>query len=186
MRRKNGWSMIPGDIVAEQDYFEHDRRWAIRLLNGGHVQQMVSGIAAVDAPHILGLSAQGDDLIVSQTEADRIRWKPLLIKDGTWGPEMTANGPLTELVLKGGQPKNDRYRIRWDDAPDITSWIPACRTVGTGSYGFSRISVSSSCRCRPIIQRYSSKYSDRNQATRYFLADVKEHVTNRSARSTVA
>ncbi len=101
-----------GDIVAEQDYFEHDRRWAIRLLNGGHAQQMVSGIAAVDAPYILGLSAQGDELIVAQSEADRITWKPLLIKDGTWGPEM-REALVHGAGAQGGQPENDRYRIHW-------------------------------------------------------------------------
>ena len=102
-----------GEIVAEQDYFESDRRWVIRLLNGGHAQQSVSGIAAVDAPSILGLSAQGGELIVAQNETDRITWKPLVIKDGTWGPEMRESEAAHGAGAQGGQPENDRYKIRW-------------------------------------------------------------------------
>jgi hypothetical protein len=43
-----------GEVVAEQDYSERDRRWSIRLFDGRRLTQTVSGIAAIDAPDMLG------------------------------------------------------------------------------------------------------------------------------------
>jgi hypothetical protein len=63
-----------GDIVAERDYFENERRWSIRLFNAGHAHQTISGIAAIDAPDILGLSAREDALIVALTEPAADSW----------------------------------------------------------------------------------------------------------------
>ena len=165
-----------GEIVAEQDYFESDRRWVIRLLNGGHAQQSVSGIAAVDAPSILGLSAQGGELIVAQNEADRITWKPLLIKDGTWGPEMREREPLTELVLKEGSQRMIGTRSAGDathyhfvdpDLKDSWDWIVRV-------FAYQRVELVSvtSDHSKMLIEVFGPK-----SGYGYFLADVKEHLT---------
>ena len=165
-----------GDIVAEQDYFEQDRRWAIRLLNGSHVQQTISGIAAVDVPYILGLSAQGDELIVSQSEADRITWRPLLIKDGTWGPEMRESAPLTKLVLKEGSQRmigtgsvGDDTRYHFVDPGLQNGWDWIVRV-----FAYQRVELVSvsSDRSKILVEVFGPQ-----SGYGYFLADVNEHVT---------
>ena len=165
-----------GDIVAEQDYFERDRRWAIRLLNSGHVQQLVSGIAAVDAPYILGLGAQGNELIVAQSEANRITWRPLLIKDGTWGPEIRASAPLTELVLKEGSQRmigtgsvgdDTRYHFLDPGLQNGWDWI-----VRVFAYQRVELVSVSSDHSKILVEVFGPK-----SGYGYFLADVNEHVT---------
>ena len=165
-----------GEIVAEQDYFESDRRWVIRLLNGGRAQQSVSGIAAVDVPGILGLSADGGELIVAQNEADRITWKPLLIKDGTWGPEMSVREQFTELVLKEGSQRmigtrsdGDETRYHFVD-PDLkNSWDWIVR-----AFAYQRVELVSvsSDHSKILVEVFGPK-----SGYGYFLADVKEHLT---------
>ena len=165
-----------GEIVAEQDYFESDRRWVIRLLNGGHAQQSVSGIAAVDAPGILGLSAQGGELIVAQNETERITWKPLVIKDGTWGPEMRESEQLTELVLREGSQRMigtrsagdaSRYHFVDPDLKDGWDWIVRV-------FAYQRVELVSvtSDHSKMLVEVFGPK-----SGYGYFLADVKEHLT---------
>ena len=107
-----------GDIVAERDYLESSKRWSIRLFSDGRTRQTISGIAAIDAPDILGLSAGEDAVVVALTEGARI-WKPLSIRDGTWGADLVAGESVTELLLKGGSQRmigtgfvGDRTRYR--------------------------------------------------------------------------
>ena len=61
-----------GNIVAEEDYSEKERRWAIRLFGDGHPPRTVTVDAPIDAPAILGLSAAGDSVVVALTESEGI------------------------------------------------------------------------------------------------------------------
>ena len=165
-----------GDIVAEQDYFEYDQRWAIRLINGSHATQTVSGIAAVDAPDILGLSAQGDEVIVAQSDADGVRWKPLVIKDGTWGPDINANESLTGLVLKEGSQRmigtgfvGDSTRYHFVDPGLQDGWDWTVRVFGYQRAEFVSVSADHS---KILLQVMGPK-----SGYAYYLSDVKEHFT---------
>jgi dipeptidyl aminopeptidase/acylaminoacyl peptidase len=165
-----------GEIVAEQDYIERDRRWAIRLFRDGHPQQTVSGIAPIDAPDILGLSATGDSIVVALTESDGVVWKPLLIKDGTWGPEIARNEALTGPVLTDGSRRmigtafvgdNTRYHFADPALQEGWNWIAAV-------FGYQRVEfVSVSADHTKLIVEVMGPKS----GFAYFLADIKEHLT---------
>jgi dipeptidyl aminopeptidase/acylaminoacyl peptidase len=165
-----------GEIVAEQDYKERERRWAIRLFRDGHSQQTVTGIAPIDAPEILGLSAAGDSIVIALTESDGVSWKPLAIKDGTWGPEIAQNEALTGLVLKDGSRRmigtafvGDDTRYHFADSGLQEGWDWIVRV-----FGYQRVEfVSVSADHAKIIVRVMGPKSGYT----YHLADVKEHLT---------
>jgi dipeptidyl aminopeptidase/acylaminoacyl peptidase len=175
--RTNEWLVDDtGDIIAEQDYNEGERRWAIRLLHDGRVRQTVSGIAPIDPPVILGLTAAGDAIVVALTDTDGVTWKSLMLKDGAWGAEIGANESLTGLILKDGSLRmlgtafigdNTRYRFVDRSVQDAWNWIE-------GVFGFQRVEfVSASAdHTKFIVQVMGPK-----SGYAYYLADVQEHLT---------
>lgn len=165
-----------GEIVAEQDYTERDRRWVIRLFSGGRVQQDVSGIAPIDAPDILGLSDGGDAVVVALTEADGVKWKSLSIRDGTWGPEIGANETLSGLILKDRSERmigtsfvgdNIRYHFTDPAVQEGWNWVVA-------HFGYQRTELVSMSAdgSKVLVEIMGPK-------TGYalYLADIKEHMT---------
>jgi pimeloyl-ACP methyl ester carboxylesterase len=165
-----------GDIVAEQDYSERARRWAIRLFRDGHPQQTIAGIAPIDAPEILGLSAAGDAIVVALTESDGTRWKPLSIKDGTWGPALGRDEALTELLLKDGSRRmigtafvgdDTRYHFVDPELQNGWNWI-----VGVFGYQHTEFVSVSADHSKVIVQVMGPK-----SGYAYYLADIKEHLT---------
>jgi hypothetical protein len=173
----NGWLVDDsGEIVAEQDYVERDRRWAIRLFRDGHPRQTVGGIAPIDPPEILGLSASGDAIVVALTESDGIRWKPLSISDGTWGPEIAQNEALTDLVLKDGSRRmiatafiGDDTRYRFVDPALQEGWDWIARVFGYQRVEFVSVSADHT---KVIVQVMGPK-----SGFAYYLTNVKEHFT---------
>jgi dipeptidyl aminopeptidase/acylaminoacyl peptidase len=165
-----------GEIVAEQDYSERARRWTIRLFRDGHPQQTVTGIAPIDAPEILGLSAAGDSILVALTESGGVSWKPLVIKDGTWGPEIGQNEALTGLVLKEGSRRmlgtafvGDDTRYHFADPGLQEGWDWIVRVFGYQRVEFVSVSADHT---KVIVQVMGPK-----SGYAYYLADVKEHLT---------
>ena len=165
-----------GEIVAEQDYMEGKRRWAIQLFHEGHPQQTASGIAPVDVPEMLGLSAAGDAIVVALTESDRTTWKSLLIKDGTWGPEIGQNEALTGLVLKDGSSRmigtafvGDDTRYHFTDPGLQEGWDWLVRVFGYQRVEFVSVSADHT---KIIVQVMGPK-----SGYAYYLADLKEHLT---------
>ncbi len=165
-----------GAIVAEQDYTERDRRWAIRLFRDGHVQQTVSGIAAIDAPEMLGLSAAGDAIVVAQSEAGGITWKALSIKDGSWGPGIAENESLTNLVYKHGSWRmigsafvGDSTQYHFVDPAVQNGWDWIVRVFGYQRVEFVSASADYT---KFIVQVLGAK-----SGYAYYLADTKEHLT---------
>jgi acetyl esterase/lipase len=165
-----------GEIVAEQDYTERGRHWAIRLFRDGHPQQTISGVAPIDAPEILGLNAAGDAIIVALTESDGYSWKPLLIKDGTWGPAMGKDEALTGLLLKDGSRRmmgtafvgdDTRYHFVDPGLQEGWNWI-----VGVFGYQHVEFVSVSADHSKVIVQVMGPK-----SGCAYYLADVKEHLT---------
>jgi dipeptidyl aminopeptidase/acylaminoacyl peptidase len=176
--KTNAWLVDDtGEIVAEQDYTEREHRWEIRLFRGGHPRQSVSGVAPIDAPEILGLSAAGDAIVVALTEADRVTWRPLSIKDGVWGAEIAADETLTGVVLKNGS----RRMIGTAFIGDKTRYHFADRSLQEGwdwierAFGYQRVEfVSASADYAKILVEVMGPKS----GYAYYLADVKEHVTS--------
>lgn len=165
-----------GEIVAEEDYVEKDRRWAIRLFRDGRQRQTVSGIAPIDPPDILGLSESGDAIVVALTGNNGISWKPLSIKDGEWGADIGKNEALTEVVLKDGSRRmiatafvGDDTRYHFADPALQEGWDWIVRVFGFQRVEFVSVSADHT---KVIVQVMGTK-----SGYGYFLADLKEHLT---------
>jgi fermentation-respiration switch protein FrsA (DUF1100 family) len=165
-----------GDIVAEQDYIEKSQTWAIRLFGSSHGQRMVSGIAAIDIPTMLGLSAAGDKILFSVVEADGLALKPLLIKEGTWGEEIPLKERMSDLLFKNGSYTTigtafvgDHVRYEFVDQRLQDGWEWVVRVFGNQRATF----VSASADYTKIIVKVMGPKS----GYAYFLADMKEHTT---------
>jgi dienelactone hydrolase len=172
-----GWLVDDtGDAVAEQQYLENERRWAIRLLDGHRTMQTVSGAADIDSPDMMGLSAAGDAVIVALAEADGVRWRPLLMKDASWGSDLAHDESMTELLHKNGSQRmmgmaylGDTSRYHFEDPELQRGWEWAERV-----FGFQRVEfVSVSADHARILLRVLGPKTGYG----YYLADIKEHLT---------
>jgi dipeptidyl aminopeptidase/acylaminoacyl peptidase len=173
----NGWLIDDsGEIVAEQDYSEHDRRWSIRLYDGRHLLHTVSGVAPIDSPDMLGLNASGDEIVVALTEADGVNWRPLSIKEGTWGADLAPNESLNEFLLQPGSQRmigtgyvGDETRYHFIDKSLQAGWDWTVRVFGFQRVELISISADHS-RFLVQVQGPKSGYA-------YYLSDIKEHLT---------
>ncbi len=165
-----------GDILAEKEYFEDDRRWVIRLFDGDRARQSISGTAAIDAPQILGLNAAGDEILFAITEADAVVWKPLSLKDGTWGPSIPGSERMSVLLTQEGSNRmvgtafiGDTTRYQFADQSVQNGWDWVGRV-----FGYQQVAlVSAAADYSKFIVRVMGSKS----GFAYYLADVKEHVT---------
>jgi dipeptidyl aminopeptidase/acylaminoacyl peptidase len=165
-----------GEVVAEQDYSERERRWAIRLFDGRRLMQTVSGSAAIDPPNMLGLSPTGDAVIVAMAESDGYYWRPLSVKDGTWGEDISPRETLTELVLQPGSRRmigtgfvGDDTRYHFLEKSLQSGWDWTVRVFGYQRVELISVSADHS-RLLVQVQGAKSGYA-------YFLADSREHLT---------
>jgi dipeptidyl aminopeptidase/acylaminoacyl peptidase len=165
-----------GEIVAEQEYTERARRWAIRLFREGQPEQTVTVAAPIDTPDILGLSSSGDAIVVALTESAGVVWKPLMIKDGSWGAEIAENEALSDLLLKNGSRRmigtalvGDDTRYHFEDANLQAGWDWIVRVFGYQRVEF--VSVSDD-HTKLIVQVMGPK-----AGFVYYLADINQHLT---------
>lgn len=88
-----------GQISADFSYEELDHRWVLRARKNGDLATVAEGQALLDLPSVIGASADGSVLYVRFIEAGGVVWKPLSIKEGTWGAPL-ANGAAFDGVVK--------------------------------------------------------------------------------------
>jgi dipeptidyl aminopeptidase/acylaminoacyl peptidase len=87
-----------GRVAALWDYDNDWQKWEIRTRNGDSDRLTVaaSGKAAIDIPRMIGFSTNGDAVIVEFVDNGDPVWKPLLLKDNSWGE------PLEHSAAFGG------------------------------------------------------------------------------------
>ena len=165
-----------GQVAAEQEYFENDKTWALRLFRDGKARQTVSGVAPIDVPAVLGLSANGDALIVSQTDADGTTWKPLSLSDGTWGADLATKESLTDLLHARGSERmigavhiedTSTYHFLDKELQDGWDWV-------VRAFHRDRVELASMSAdgAQVIVKVFGPQ-----TGYAYHLADLKEHYT---------
>jgi dienelactone hydrolase len=88
-----------GRVAAQFSYDDQkNEEWTLQARKGDQMAVVASGKAALDLPKILGFSANGDSIIVQFIENGDPIWKPLLLKDGSWG-EPLARGAAFSIVI---------------------------------------------------------------------------------------
>lgn len=123
-----------GQIAAESDYDEWDKRWVIRIPRGDRLAGIESGHSAIESPRILGFGPQGDGVLIAALQDGDPVWRVLSLKDGQLGPPLqdwqmmdgAIEGQLTQRLIGGVRFDNGwRYRFfdedlqsRWDSIAD--------------------------------------------------------------------
>jgi dipeptidyl aminopeptidase/acylaminoacyl peptidase len=87
-----------GRIAAKFVYHDDKKLWEIKTHKDNHWTLAASGTAAIDTPSMLGFSADGAALIVRFTENGDGVWKPLNLKDNTWGAPLEKGAAFSRVI----------------------------------------------------------------------------------------
>ncbi|HEY2677391.1 MAG TPA: S9 family peptidase [Steroidobacteraceae bacterium] len=87
-----------GNLAAQFVYHDSRKAWEIKARKENHWTQVASGTAAVDMPDILGFNADGSAIIVRFVENGEPIWKPLNLKDNTWGPPIDRSAKFSHII----------------------------------------------------------------------------------------
>jgi len=83
-----------GEPVAEENYFEKDQRWQMRLRHDGRWFEVESIRSPIDVPRILGFGPKGDTVLVSALEKGKRVWELLSLQDGKLGQPLEGGDEL--------------------------------------------------------------------------------------------
>lgn len=81
---------LAGGVIAEQDYYDKQQRWVLKIRRGAGLEDLASGQAAIDVPQILGLGPSADTLLIEVYEDGIPVWRPASLTDGTFGAPMAG------------------------------------------------------------------------------------------------
>ncbi|SRR5579859_2863 len=87
-----------GHIAAQLVYHDTKKSWEVKTRRDGRWTLAASGTAAIDTPDLLGFSADGSALIVRFFENGDPVWKPLSLKDSTWGPPLEKGAAFGRVI----------------------------------------------------------------------------------------
>jgi dipeptidyl aminopeptidase/acylaminoacyl peptidase len=119
-RASEGWTRWlvdgSGEIAGEYLYDDNKKRWEMRAPKSAHsMRVLTSGDAPIDVPSVLGFDRSGDSILMSFREDGDEVWKPLSLKDGSWGDPVGARKRFDEVIgerttgrIIGGRTR-DRY-----------------------------------------------------------------------------
>jgi dipeptidyl aminopeptidase/acylaminoacyl peptidase len=94
-----GWLVDTGGTVAvEQDYDQRSQRWSIKLRREGRMQEVASGIEAIDPPHILGFGPEADTILLQTLEQGEPVWRLMSLKDGSLTEPMAERKTFTAPI----------------------------------------------------------------------------------------
>jgi dipeptidyl aminopeptidase/acylaminoacyl peptidase len=163
-----------GEIVAENAYVESARRWEIHLYRNGRPQQTVSGTAAIDEPDLLGLTGTGNAILTALTADGDVTWKPLYLKDGSWGEDIAPGKSLNAVIWEPGSRRligtaslKDETHYYFDDPALQESWNWITRVLGRDRVELVSMSADHS---RIVVEVFGP-----TRGYSYQLADVGEH-----------
>jgi dipeptidyl aminopeptidase/acylaminoacyl peptidase len=87
-----------GQIASQFVYHDDKKLWEIKARVDGHITSVASGAAEIDIPRVLGFSADGTAIIVHFIENGDSVWKPLYVKDGTWGASLEKGAAFARVI----------------------------------------------------------------------------------------
>jgi dipeptidyl aminopeptidase/acylaminoacyl peptidase len=90
-----------GEILAEEEYFEMEKRWVLLARVNGNMTEVASGHEAIDLPRILGFGPEPDTLLIQELENGINVWKLLSLRDGKLGAPLDEHrsfyAPIEDL-----------------------------------------------------------------------------------------
>ncbi len=96
---RTGWVVGESGRVAAKFVF-HDlaKKWELLVDRNGRMMEAASGQADIDIPSVLGLSADGESVIMEFIENGDPVWKPLRLKDASWGEPLGKGGAFETFI----------------------------------------------------------------------------------------
>jgi acetyl esterase/lipase len=96
-----GWLIDEsGHVAAESVYNDDKKLWEIRTHRDNHWTLAAKGTASIDTPRVIGFSADGAALIVRFLENGDPVWKPLNLKDNSWGPPLGKGAAFAGVIAE--------------------------------------------------------------------------------------
>jgi dienelactone hydrolase len=123
-----GWLVDDaGEIVTEENYYEKDQRWQMKIRRDSHWFDAESTRSPIDVPQMLGFGPKADSVLVSTLDKDRPVWELLSLQDGKLGPPMEAGD---ELNTPFEDPATHRMigGIRFDDQSEYVFFSPELKS----------------------------------------------------------
>jgi dipeptidyl aminopeptidase/acylaminoacyl peptidase len=87
-----------GRIEVQFDYYDQQKQWALKSRKDDRLTVVASGTASIDLPLVLGFSTSGDAVLVQFIENGDPVWKPLSLKDGSWGPPLEKGAIFSSSI----------------------------------------------------------------------------------------
>ena len=87
-----------GQIAAQFVYHDERKVWEIKARKDDRMTVVASGNASIDTPHLVGFSADGAAIIVSMPRNGDSFWRPLYLKDGSWGPPLGQGETFAQVI----------------------------------------------------------------------------------------
>ncbi len=88
-----------GRIAAEFVYHDRKKSWDLKSLKNDRLTPVMSADAAIDVPSVLGFGVDGDTVLMQFLENGNAVWKPLSLRDGSWGAPL-AEGAVFHNIVK--------------------------------------------------------------------------------------
>lgn len=94
-----------GNIVAEEDYYEGEQRWKLKLFRDGENVQAVDVPAEIEGPEVEGLNEDGTSVVIQLPQSgEGSVYQQISLKDGrvsSWQPPKPGFGNLMGGVRTG-------------------------------------------------------------------------------------
>lgn len=144
-----------GRIAAQITYDGETRKWEISTRSGDSMAVAAAGTADIETPRIEGFSAAGDAIIVQFLEGGDSIWKPLSLKDNSWGPALEKGESFDRIIadrtsgrILGGVPDIKQTKLVFFDNEVQAHWNALMRAfpgeqveLASNSDDFSKIVV---------------------------------------------
>jgi len=94
-----GWLVDEaGEVVAEDNYYERDQRWQMKLHHNGHWFEAETQRSPIDVPDMVGFGPKGDSVLVSTLDKGEPVWELLSLQDGKLGPPIEGGDDLNRAL----------------------------------------------------------------------------------------
>jgi dipeptidyl aminopeptidase/acylaminoacyl peptidase len=87
-----------GHIAAQYTYQDDKKVWEIKSRKDGRMTSIAKGTASIDTPDILGFNADGSSIIAAFGVNGDWIWKPLSLKDNSWGAELDSGSTFGSVI----------------------------------------------------------------------------------------
>jgi acetyl esterase/lipase len=125
-----GWLVNEaGEVVAEDDYYERDQRWQMKIRHDNRLVDAEPSHEPIDIPEMLGFGPLADSVLIATKQDGDPVWKLLSLKDGKLGPPLeegqNLNAPFEDPVthrMIGGIHIEDEAKYVFFDPEMQSRW----------------------------------------------------------------